>query len=58
MVGALNAEQISNVLDLKSIPSRSHQVKVLETQTRPETNEIHQTVLEVRKELLKLSSHM
>ncbi|XP_060836658.1 uncharacterized protein LOC132919257 [Rhopalosiphum padi] len=58
MIGALNAEQISNVLDLKSIPSRSHQVKVLETQTRPETNEIHQTVLEVRKVLLKLSSHM
>jgi len=45
-------------LDLKSIPSRSHQVKVLETQTKPGSNEIHQTVLEVRKVLLKLSSHM
>jgi len=58
VTGALGAEQISNVLDLKSIPSRSHQVKVLETQTKPGSNEIHQTVLEVRKVLLKLSSHM
>lgn len=58
MNGALGAEQISNVLDLKSIPSRSHQVKVLETQTKPGSNEIHPTVLEVRKVLLKLSSHM
>lgn len=58
MVGALGAEQISNVLDLKSIPSRSHQVKVLETQTKPGSNEIHSTVLEVRKVLLKLSSHV
>ncbi|VVC35432.1 Small GTPase superfamily, ARF type,Small GTP-binding protein domain,Small GTPase superfamily, ARF/SAR [Cinara cedri] len=58
VVGALGAEQISNVLDLKSIPSRSHQVKVLETQTKSGSNEIHPTVCEVRKVLLKLSSHI
>lgn len=58
MPGALGAEQISNVLDLKSIPSRSHQVKVLETQTKPGSIEIHPTVLEVRKVILKLSSNL
>ncbi|XP_050545045.1 uncharacterized protein LOC126907649 [Daktulosphaira vitifoliae] len=58
VLGALRAEQISNVLDLKSIPSRSHQVKVLETQTKPGSVDIHPTVLEVRKVLLKLSSNL
>lgn len=53
--GALSAEEVGVALDLDSISSRQHRVKLISTQAPPNLNHLHVSVVEAEQAMYALS---
>ncbi|PNF26296.1 hypothetical protein B7P43_G02658 [Cryptotermes secundus] len=55
--GAMSPEEVADALDVGSIPSSKHKVKVLGTQTHPNSQARHPSIAEVERVLLVMSGN-
>lgn len=55
--GAMSPEEVADALDVGSIPSSKHKVKVLGTQTHQNSQARHPSIAEVERVLLVMSGN-